>query len=343
MSEYNEYITFCINNIKERLTGDSAKDMEYLMACSEKYKNDEESETILAEIAAMMYELLDDEDKKNVNSRFEQLQQDSFAKYEEVKELVQKGDYLAAKEKMDILLTSVEGSYEETDTTIFISFNHIMEFYMYNVYFKPEKQVVATDIPFNEYYRTLGVICSLMEAYDDAKTALFTALKWNPVDLDTYLAIGEIYKHTGELDEFLKITNDSYRYCCTRATMARFYRNVGYYYMSKYNPNLAVALFNYSNVYFLTDNANEEIRFLETALEEKMPEMSVKELQEMLTKEDIKLGPDSDTIGIIYRVGQLMMEEERFSEARDCFSIVYDITMDEEAGTILDQLENMAE
>lgn len=339
----NEYVTYCLNNIKENLTGDSTKDMEYLMVCSEKYKNDEESETILAEIAAMMYELLDDEDKKNVSSRFEQMQQDTFSKYEEVKEMIKKGDYLAAKESLDTIIASVEGTYKETETTEFLSFNHIMEFYIYNVVFKPEKQVAATDIPFNEYYRTLGVVCSMMEAYDEAKTALMTALKWNPVDLDTYLSLGEVYKHTGELEEFLKITNEGYRFCCTRATMARYYRNVGYYYMSKYEPKLAVALFNYSNVYYLTDNANDEIKYLEAALEEEMPEISVKELQEILTKAEIKLGPDSETIGIVYRVGQLMLDEGRKAEARDCFSIVYDITLDEEAGQILADLEGVAE
>ncbi len=334
-----EYVAFCLDNIRKNLTGDSKKDMDYLMECSQKYQRDEEADIILGEIAAMMYELLEESDKKAVSARFEQMQRDTYAKYENVKELVKKGDLLAAKEMLDTVIESVRDSYRENDASVFLSFNHIMEYYLYCYIFKSQKQVLAADIPFHKYYRTKGVILTMMEDYDGAKTALTEALKWNPVDLDTYLSLGETYKHTGELEEFLKITKDCYRYCCTRATMARYYRNMGYYYLQKYEPKLAGALFQYSNIYYPTDSAKEQMKYIEAALNEPIPERNVKELQQLLSGADIPLGPDSDTIGIIYRVGQIMLDENRTKEARDCFSIVYDITQDEEAREVLLRLE----
>ena len=63
-------------------------------------------------------------------------------------------------------------------------------------------------------------------------------------------------------------------------------------------------------------------------------------MQQILEENDVKLGPDADTIGIIYRVGNLMLESKDYDRARDCFAIVYDITQDEETGTILAQLMN---
>lgn len=334
-----EYAAFCLDNIKKNLGKDAHKDMQYLMECAQKYQNDEDSQDILGGIASMMYELLDDSDKEAVNTHFEQMQKDTMAKYESVKDMVKRGDLLAANELLDIIIESVDGNYKENDTTVFLCFNHIIELYIYNYVFKPQKQIMAADIPLHEYYRTKGTILTMMEDYAKAKEAFLESLKWNPVDLDTYLSLGELYKHTGELELFLQSTSDCHRYCCTRATMARYYRNMGYYYLQKYEPVLAGALFCYSNIYYYTDNANDEIKYIEAAVNEPVPDRSVKELQQMLSEKDIPLGPDSDTIGIIYRVGQIMLDENRPDEARDCFSIVYDITQDEEAKEIIAGLE----
>ncbi len=337
-----EYVAYCLDHIRAGLTGDAKKDMEYLHHCSEKYKNDEDATEILGEIAAMMYNLLDDDEKQAVNSRYESALSETAVKYESVKAMVKAGDMLAAKDLMDTVIASVEGTYQDTDTNIFLSFNHINEFYVYHYYFKPEKEVVATDVPFNEYYRTKGVILTFLEAYDQAKEALTESLRWNPVDLDTYLSLGEVYKRTGQLEEYLGVTKDVYRYCCTRATMARYYRNLGYYYLQKYQPELAGVLFKYSNIYYETDNATQEIGYVEQALGRPLEEMSVRQMQEVMTKAEIELGPDGDTIGIIYRVGEIMMENNSTAEARHCFSIVYDITAHKEVGELLDSLEKAA-
>jgi hypothetical protein len=42
---------------------------------------------------------------------------------------------------------------------------------------------------------------------------------------------------------------------------------------------------------------------------------------------------------VIYRVGEIMMEDSEFALARDCFSIVYDITREKELKPVLDELD----
>ena len=63
MTEYTQYI---VSHIRGQITGDYEKDMQYLYDCSEKYKEDEESADILREIASMMYEILPDDQKEQV-------------------------------------------------------------------------------------------------------------------------------------------------------------------------------------------------------------------------------------------------------------------------------------
>ena len=62
---------------------------------------------------------------------------------------------------------------------------------------------------------------------------------------------------------------------------------------------------------------------------------------EMFDDEGIEPGPSSDTIGVIYRVGQIMMESQDYRLAKDCFSIVYDITQEEQLEKLLEELENV--
>lgn len=333
-----EYVSYIVNTIKQGLSGDYKKDMEYLHEMSEKYKMDEDASEILQEIAKMMFELLPDEEKENLGNKLEEMATKRQEQFDTVKRLVQANDFENAEDLMKAILESCEGMFEEDENTIFLSLNHVLEFYIYSYYFKPVKEVQAADIRYNEYFRTYGVILAHLERYEEAEKAQKEAIKWNPVDLDSILALAEVYKHQEKLEEYLKVTKQAYRFCCTRATMARYYRNLGFYYTEKYKPDIARALYVYSNIYFQTDNADSELKYLEEALQNKTPDYDVQTLQKILNENEIQPGPDSDTIGIVYRVGQILMNEGNQKAAADCFSIVYDITQDEECEQILKKL-----
>ena len=186
-----------------------------------------------------------------------------------------------------------------------------------------------------------------IEAARQQETAYFSKLEdafkkaicWNPVDLDSYLGLAECYKNLNMLSRYLDVTKQAYRFCCSRATMARYYRNMGFYYVARYITEAARVCYTYSNIYYKTDNADNELKYLEQALNDKTPEYSVKQMQEILDKNEVEPGPDSKTIGIIYRVGELMMNDKDYRLARDCFSIVYDITQETQLKTLLDELD----
>ena len=184
-----------------------------------------------------------------------------------------------------------------------------------------------------------GSLCLKLSKFRRAEDAFKKAICWNPVDLDSYLGLAECYKNLNMLSRYLDVTKQAYRFCCSRATMARYYRNMGFYYVARYNTEAARVCYTYSNIYYKTDNADNELKYLEQALNDKTPEYSVKQMQEILDKNEVEPGPDSKTIGIIYRVGELMMNDKDYRLARDCFSIVYDITQETQLKTLLDELD----
>ncbi len=275
--------------------------------------------------------------------------------FEEFQNRFTNGDERAAADMLSGLLEDIEAdntgvkagkvddrgniSADDSGDTCVISLNHVMEYYIYAYYYKPDWNVSVTQLPISEYYRTHGELCIKLERFKEGAESFKMALRWNPVDLDAILGLAECYRNLNMTDRYLIVTKQAYRYCCTRATMARYYRNMGYYFVAKYKPEAARACYIYSNIYYKTENADSELRFLEEALKEPAPDMSVKELQAVLTENDVETGPSSDTIGIIYRVGELMMEDKEYALARDCLSIVYDITREKELEPVLDELE----
>lgn len=277
--------------------------------------------------------------------------------YEEFKKLYESGENEKAAEMMKELLENLEnninvrkagsvskndviaiGGDKDSQKDIYISLNHVMEYYIYAYYFKPEVDVKCTELPYNEYYRTYGALCMTLGKYNAAKEAYIHAIEWNTVDLDSILGLAECYKYIGKLERYIAVTVQGYRYCCTRATMARYYRNMGYYHLSKYKTDIARACYIYSNIYYHTDNADSELKYLESALNDKTPKLDIKTMQKIFDENGIEPGPQSDTIGVIYRVGELMMQDNDNKLAKDCFSIVYDITQEKALEALINEL-----
>ena len=279
---------------------------------------------------------------------------DRFADYEKI---FNSGDYDKAADILSAILERIEectderkaGTMDDTfvkksdmdGRPIYISLNHVMEYYIYAFYFKPDCDVVLSELPYGEYYRYYGDLCVKSGRYKAGIEAYSNAICWNPVDLDAILGLAECYKYLNMLKRYMIATKEAYRLCCTRATMARYYRNMGFYYLSAYKPEVARACYIYSNIYYKTDNADAELSYIEQALNQETPKLSVKEMQKMFDDEGIEPGPSSDTIGVIYRVGQIMMESQDYRLAKDCFSIVYDIAQEEQLEKLLEELENV--
>ncbi|MGN0316616.1 MAG: hypothetical protein ACI4E1_01635 [Lachnospira sp.] len=278
-------------------------------------------------------------------------------KYKDYEKIFEAGEFDKAADILYEVLKSLEQVYSEDGIVragvvdkdmnvgcskaeiLHICLNHVMEYYVFECIFTPDADIKTIEMPMGEYYRTYGDLCLKLGKNHAAKDAFVNALCWNPVDLDSYLGLAESFKQMNMIQQYLDITRQAYKFCCTRATMARYYRNMGFVGISKYETELARMCYVYSNIYYHTDNADAELKYLENALSDKTPEYSIKDMQDKLVAAGIEPGPDPKTIGIIYRVGELMMEEGELRLARDCFSIVYDITRESHLEAVLDQLD----
>jgi tetratricopeptide (TPR) repeat protein len=174
---------------------------------------------------------------------------------------------------------------------------------------------------------------------DDAKAALERALQWNPVDCESLLALIEIYKKMGDLEKCWELTDETYDLSNTRALLARYYRNLGYYYLENYQPDLAEALYLYSERYYPTESARRELAFLSEALKRATPVYTDEQLIGILEEHDIPREASDEMLALTMRAAEDCRKNKRYREAGECYRMVYDLTGDPEAGEKLASME----
>ena len=144
-----------------------------------------------------------------------------------------------------------------------VSLSHISEVYLYEYYIAPNEAYEINDN--SEIESFINDAKSLM-ARGNINEALQKWLKANvenPVNMEIILQIISCCKQLGDIQGEYTYTIMSYNYSCTRAELAAYYRNLGWYYLESYKPEISAACYRYSMLFDDTKQADNEIKFLE--------------------------------------------------------------------------------
>ena len=209
--------------------------------------------------------------------------------------------------------------------------NHILEFYMFEYFFKT-REYDSHHHPVHQMYLSVAKILMEQKKYQQALAVLDKARAWNPLDMDILWAVTDCQRQSGKLEDMYASTLELYQYIYTRADMARFYRNLGYYYIEKYDPETAMIIYSYSNMYSHSKNADSEIHYLETALNKECPEYTIEEIQDKLKEKNIPEQISDVTLAILYRAGQFEYESGDKKAAIVCLELLYQVTGAAEVG-----------
>ncbi|WP_159441915.1 tetratricopeptide repeat protein [Clostridium sp. Marseille-P2415] len=201
-----------------------------------------------------------------------------------------------------------------------ISFNHVVEV-MYYEFFTGDETYHCAKISFNRMYNRLAELFRRCGDLSSEQKALQSALQWNPVDLDVYFAFAELYKQEGNLEKCLELSNRAHRFCNTRAALARYYRNLGYYYLETYQPELSAALYQYSEIYYETQSAKRELDYLAAAMKRDIRIHDLERLQMSLKKSSIPLGFNRFTTALTYKAFEIEKQRGHLKEAKECYEL----------------------
>ena len=215
------------------LSGDPEADMKYLHEQGEKYKDHEYGKEILRACGRLMYELIPDDKKEELNKAFSKDGMGFDAALEEIRFNIYKKNYDTALKLME----SMVQKYEEMDmfandaVSEYFCFREPMEEILYRQYNEPEKDLRQAQIDYAALYLQYGSLLVDMKRIDDAAAALEKAKRWNPANAKIAFEHAETFKMRGMIDEFARLTKEIFKYAYRPEDLARCYRNMAYYFV----------------------------------------------------------------------------------------------------------------
>lgn len=196
------------------------------------------------------------------------------------------------KEAKEILLSYIKKTKDLyiKENAVNYSFKNMIEFYLFVNTFKVEKQVYWINLKCDEAYRLLGYISVEEKKYEDALKYLNESFKYNPVNIDSFYEVVEVYKMSSNLEKMRKSIDDLYDYLYDSSSLARYYRNLGFYYIEKKNYDLAFSLYLISLEYQYNNFALDEMLYIRRKLNNPDFIIDKKDAIKIIENNDIKIG-----------------------------------------------------
>ena len=125
------------------------------------------------------------------------------------------------------------------------------------------KEIVENHIfPISSVYVKLAYIDFEMQLFDEAEIFLDKALVWDPYNLSAINEKGEIYKAKKDLKKYYFNTLDSAELIYKESDLARYYRNLGFYFIENSEWELAKAVYTYSLKFEFSPVALQELEYI---------------------------------------------------------------------------------
>ncbi|MBQ6588311.1 MAG: hypothetical protein IJI01_06500 [Butyrivibrio sp.] len=216
-----------------------------------------------------------------------------------------------------------------------VCLGHISEVFLYEYYCLGDNEYEISDDDTLTPHKERAKELLLAGDYDKAQQEWINAHLENPVDMEAILGIILCCKQLGDSEGEYSYTTESYNYCCTRAELAAYYRNLGWYYLEKYKPEVSAACYLYSKYFEESQQADAELEFLEKAIGKKVSEKNTDQIQKILDDNGIPTKANPVTLALLYKAAQEADETGDTQQALDCYRMVYDLTGDEEIERII--------
>ena len=222
-------------------------------------------------------------------------------------------DFNKAKELLEEFIKQEE-QYKNDSSKIYLNFDDMFDFILYCNFHKNDgKDIEWLSIPFLTAYSYLECIYFETNDFENANKMIDKMLEWAPMNLDGLFERSQIYLRQKDLQQFLNHTLSIYDKISKAKYMARFYRNLGYYYIEVKQLDLAYALYSASIMFEQSPNAFNEMGYINKLLGREPYKMPVNEWIKELNSNNIPVGPkESNLVALmdIYKDKELVSRPE---------------------------------
>ena len=248
----------------------------------------------------------------------------------EVRKNMQESNFGLAKEKLEEMLEECKECKLEDDENIYRSFNNVIEEILYFYRNNPKKRLVYPEKNMAEIYYTLGYIELELNNNDAAMKYLIQAEKWNPMDPLIKFEIAVIFRRKGQVDRFRAEIEKLFPYVYNSYGLAKFYREMGWYYSERKVWDVANALYTNSLSYYVAEVANNELKYIAQMNNREVKHSTQEEIKRLLWEYNMPIGFSKDVHGILKTEYEKQIKEENRNERliNELSRRLYDITLD---------------
>lgn len=328
-----------IEEIKKGLTGDPAKDIPYLQEQGVKYKNAPNAPEILKILSDMSFELLPEENQKQLKSmmfigdkRLDQV-------FNDVNLRVKNKDLDGAISLLSEIEKKADEFFAPAGNPNKFSFRNRLDEYIYTHFYKPESKYERTPFDFCQYLSAYGYLLIEKRKPQEAAEKLKKAIAYNPVNVEPRFELAEAYKLMHESEKLLECIRETLKISTTPYHISRCYANLGYYCVEIKDYDSAVAFYYESAVYAKNPAVSGELQHIRAITGKDIVQPSREDILAVFEKYGIKNGPDQEIINIAYSLGTYCMEHNAPpQESMFYMQIVYDLTHSEKVQEKIDML-----
>ena len=230
-----------IEDLRSQLTGEYEKDVDFL---EDHYSKNEADPQARKAVNFLLITKLPEHKKAEYAHKLPLKEPSTQSLLELVQELIHSNSIEEAEKISSILLNAArEQIPEQGDTTGYL-FKSPLELEFYRQRYNPTVPVLTDENPYvNRIYEYAGYILADLEQYEEARSVLLEALSRNPLNSVAAFEFAETYKAEGELQNFLSMN----KICCELVyqvnDIARYFRNLGFYFIEEENWEMAAAAY----------------------------------------------------------------------------------------------------
>jgi tetratricopeptide (TPR) repeat protein len=323
------------------LKGDPQEDAKYLLEQQEKYASHAYGKEIIRATSRILFKIAPEELKKEWHGIIENHNLGIEKVIEEIDFQIYKKNYTKALEILEELIANIEeaGWYADDKVSEYHCFNNLLEEVLYREIFKPKKIVRSIPEDYAAVYFRYGNILFEFKKYNEAKSALEKACKYNPINTGILFELSEIYKTHKNWKKYWEITHKCMDYAYSSEALARGYRNFGFYYIEQNQYDLAAALYTLSLAFEADQkNAQAELFYISQKADINIQEITMDKIIPLIQKNGIRFGANNLVLSIAYAIGKRAQEAKENEMAKYFLGIVFELTNDKETEEILKTL-----
>lgn len=238
-------------------------------------------------------------------------------------------EYKKAEDMLLSLISEAKFKNIEDENNTYYCFNNYIESLLFWNIYNPKKKNINPGIDYIQVYYYLGYINIETKNFGKALEYLQTGLKWNPINVPLMFKIAEIHRMTGNIEKFKAQVEKTYLYIYSSSYMAKYYRELGWYYLEKRIFDLANALYTHSTLYENTELAREKLIYIAKQENRELKFSTAQEVKQLLLEYNIPYDFNRNMTQIILNEYQYLNKNKPDAEVLKSLSCtLYDITLD---------------